>query len=855
MIPLKLDMENFLSYAAPGPLDLTGIEVACLSGANGQGKSALLDAMTWALFGAARGCEGGQNQDRLIRDGSDGARVELTFELGDDVYRVQRSRTRAGKGDLRFAVRSGDGWTSLAGESLRETEAHLASVLRMDYRTFTASAFLLQGRADDFLARMKPEDRKEVFARLLDLGVYERLEDAARARARDAEGRRRELAKRAEDLAPRVTELAEVAEALEAATAAHRDAEACVAEAEGVTEAAAREMAGLERQEALVGRERQALTELGDRVEADRRTLDSQHRELVELDALLARTEEVTEGLREAEELRAAETRAQAAATAAAEIERRRTEAEARIEAEERAIREVIARHLERAQILEREAEELAGDEKTLADVEAKLASLGDLAAAIEQIQAQLTGLREEDARLRQLLVDRERQGTELTEKLDLLAAGGGECPLCGGPLDEAHRAALRRDVGEGVEAVRAEIEAATTEQEAVRKEGRRLAEEEKRLKRSAEEVRALEGQRSALHTRLQRLPDIRSEATQLRKDAKAHERLLADGAVAAEARKVLVELDEEAAGVGYDPQAHARIRQRLEELRPYERLQGRLAEAEQRRTRLLEEHEALRGRAETGAEVLEERRRALVELEASLADADAIRARHQAAAGDLEEARRTADARGREVARLSERRETLAGDVEALDGVRDRERATADEHRRYQRLVQAFGRGGIPDRIIDNALPELTAEANAILGRLSDYEMSLAFALSRPTKAGKVRETFDVLVHHDGGVRDYQMFSGGEAFRVAFAIRMGLSKLLVRRAGARLETLVIDEGFGTQDPEGRERLVEAINLARTEFRKVLIITHLDELKDAFGTQVRVTKDPVEGSRFEIVGN
>jgi exonuclease SbcC len=108
------------------------------------------------------------------------------------------------------------------------------------------------------------------------------------------------------------------------------------------------------------------------------------------------------------------------------------------------------------------------------------------------------------------------------------------------------------------------------------------------------------------------------------------------------------------------------------------------------------------------------------------------------------------------------------------------------------------------------------------------------------------------VLVSYDGGVRDFRMFSGGEAFRIAFAVRLGLSKLLVRRAGARLETLVIDEGFGTQDPTGRERLVEAIEVARREFAKVLVITHLDELKDVFGAQIRVSKDSVEGSRLDI---
>ena len=56
VIPLRLRLKNFMCYRdVPDPLDLTGIHVACICGDNGHGKSALLDAMTWALWGKARG--------------------------------------------------------------------------------------------------------------------------------------------------------------------------------------------------------------------------------------------------------------------------------------------------------------------------------------------------------------------------------------------------------------------------------------------------------------------------------------------------------------------------------------------------------------------------------------------------------------------------------------------------------------------------------------------------------------------------------------------------------------------------------------------------------------------------------
>ena len=70
----------------------------------------------------------------------------------------------------------------------------------------------------------------------------------------------------------------------------------------------------------------------------------------------------------------------------------------------------------------------------------------------------------------------------------------------------------------------------------------------------------------------------------------------------------------------------------------------------------------------------------------------------------------------------------------------------------------------------------------------------------------------------------------------------LALSEILAQRKGARLQTLVIDEGFGSQDTQGRQRLIEAINLVKNDFAKILVITHLDELKDAFPNRIEVEK-------------
>ena len=112
--------------------------------------------------------------------------------------------------------------------------------------------------------------------------------------------------------------------------------------------------------------------------------------------------------------------------------------------------------------------------------------------------------------------------------------------------------------------------------------------------------------------------------------------------------------------------------------------------------------------------------------------------------------------------------------------------------------------------------------------------------------------ETLDIRISDPAGERPYENFSGGEQFRVNFAIRLALSRVLARRAGARLQTLVIDEGFGSQDLNGRQRLVEAINTIQGDFERILVITHVDELRDAFQRRIEVEKGPA-GSIISVI--
>ena len=189
MIPLKLTLQNFLCYRDDVPtLDLTGIRVACLCGGNGHGKSALLDAITWALWGKARG----SSHSDLLHHGRSNMHVDLEFQAADAHYRVIR-RFRSPRGsDLQLQLKGPAGFHPITGNSIRESQSKINRIIGMDYDTFINSAFLIQGRADEFTNKT-PTERKEVLGKILGLERFNDLQRRSRDKASDSARRGDEL--------------------------------------------------------------------------------------------------------------------------------------------------------------------------------------------------------------------------------------------------------------------------------------------------------------------------------------------------------------------------------------------------------------------------------------------------------------------------------------------------------------------------------------------------------------------------------------------------------------------------------------------------------------------------------------
>ena len=259
MIPIQLKLSGFLSYRDPVEVDFNGFSLACISGSNGAGKSSLLDAVTWALFGQAR-----KRDEALINNQSRAAEVVFTFAYETNVYRVIRALARGKTTTLEFQIQQppvGEAqpeWKPLTERTLRDTQARIEQILRLDYDTFINVSFFLQGRADQF-AQQPPTRRKEILGAILGLEAWEIYRERAAERRKGCEreldavdGRLAEIEAELGEEGSRKAALAELEAQLRGMAATRKLQETALADIKQVH-------AALEKQRELAGRLGQSL--------------------------------------------------------------------------------------------------------------------------------------------------------------------------------------------------------------------------------------------------------------------------------------------------------------------------------------------------------------------------------------------------------------------------------------------------------------------------------------------------------------------------------------------------------------------------------------------------------------------
>ena len=855
MIPIKLSLTNFMSYREKvPPLYFEGIHTACISGDNGNGKSSLIDAMTWALWGKARAAS-----DSLVNLAASEMAVEFEFAVGPQTYRILRRYAKPkrpggqGKTVLEFQIAADGAFRAITGNTVSETQQQITDILHMDYNTFVNSALLLQGRADSFTIK-PPVERKQVLADILGLAYYDRLEERAKEQARRQEVEKLRLEGTITDIDREMgqqttceADLEESQKQLEAVTKETAAAESRAGELRWDKD-------GLEAKKAA----RDQVSAQLERMAKDLARWEAQAKEhqsrLEEYGALLARGASIEEGfaryLASREQCREVDARLRQLNS----LNTRRHQLEMAVAQASQSLVQAHAVAESRIAELEDSLTELTPLRQDLAGVRTQLGELGKQLAGLADEKTALQKMRQQASYLESNRATLEREIKDLAEKLDLLAGQEGTaCPLCETELEAA-----------GIEIIRAKYHQEQAEKQAALNDGKaqlqqltaELTQRERDLNQREAKItverNSLQARAGGLEQEVNRVQAAAEGLDGLRDELTATEERLARRDFAPAEQQQLAGLESEIKALAYDGATHDALRQSLEELTPYEAQKQQLDEAgrltDQEKTALARAEEAATElRASRAAEAqrrdyLDEELRRLPQLteefnQAQTAHRDLL-ARQQAAQEAVWNARTKLERLGELAEKKKEAAKMLAH--------------AASEEQIYRDLALAFGKRGVQALLIESALPEIEIEANKLLARMTDNRMHLKIESQRETKAGTVRETLDIKISDEMGTRDYEMYSGGEAFRINFAIRIALSQFLARRAGAPLPTLVIDEGFGTQDNVGIEKIKEAINSIQDDFDKILVITHIEELRDAFPTRINVVKT-ADGSTFEVL--
>jgi exonuclease SbcC len=849
MIPIKLELRNFLAYRDPEPLDLSGLHVACLAGANGAGKSSLLDAITWALWGKARA----HRDDELIHLGQTEMQVSLTFSLDGNLYRVTRYRSSKGTGRslLSLEVKDGEQWLPRNEATIRDTQENINRLLRLDYQTFINSAFLVQGRADEF-TRKTPAERKAILSEILGLDVWEQYEERAKQRLRQIDTERLQVEAEIREID---TELAREAEYRHGLDEAKHELMAII---EQVREAEAR-YNQLEQARLRYDAQRARCADLEQRLlqdEAERLRIAQEQQKLLErragFEEILASRQEIETGYAV---LRAAQQQEQALSACLLE-QNDLLQRQSKLQETISAIRgELVAQ--QRA-LLQQKAEQeriiREGEcDEPLAETQSKLVVLEKRQSERDKWQRELSALNEERAALeatnRRLKIDIERIEAQLAQ---LTQSATPVCPLCGQELSESQRADLLERLEQERDEKRRARQSNYEQVEALRTEIGRLEKEIKAAEIELRNLPPLLDYAARLNERKSRADQARSEWEAVQAQLVELESILSTESYALAERAELAEVQAQMNNLGYDEAAHRAAHTAAQEYEIYETRKRELEQALQASPEIEEALARLDEQVSVWEQRLAEDRKALDQLEVEvkaleeqLVDFEQYRQELEYMRDKEGQARYNVGAAEQRLNALEQRRKRRA-DLIARQNQLGEKRAI------YEELRLAFGKDGIPAMIIEAAIPEIEEEANQLLSYMTDGQMHIRFDTQREKVSGGIKETLDIRIADNLGTRDYETYSGGEAFRINFAIRLALSRLLARRAGAQLRTLVIDEGFGTQDAQGRERLVQAIRAVQDEFDLILAITHIDELKDAFPARIEVTKTP-HGSVIELV--
>lgn len=903
MIPIKLQLKNFLSY---GPqlqeINFGHYPLICLSGKNGHGKSALLDAMTWAIWGHARKTSNTARADQgLLRLGQTEMMVIFEFEYNAHNYRIRREFSYS-HGKAHTALDFGvfditkKAYVPLTDKTIRKTQETIEHTIHLDFESFINSAFLRQGHANEFSQKM-PKERKEILATILGLNRYEQVRKRASEKVRTCTAQHVALSalqeKRVQELehhAIVTTHLAQVTEQLAAIIV---QKEMITIQTHELQQKWQRLIADKKRYE-LLQLQLEHLTQKELEQQEQLRTYRAQwrmaHAKLLQYSTqpdFSHQKEQLVQQIKEHQHL----------------LQKNLELKEQLLHGKEKLQQlrhQLLTQHSQQAQLKQMEVERLLfernNNQEQINQYTAQQATAeqekSQCANTLEHLDKQRivssANIKEGETELKQFEKRKEHyqqfiaQGNWVKKELDGLQQKkllvhneeAPSCPLCEQNLSASRRRFLKNKFAhteqflthrlKRLSSLITKLKAILIEQHSRLQQIKTGTEQTTMMLMQAEQVQKTYQSLTATITKLTSEKNacvqksfelekiITHKQAELVSIQQSFERMLEqDDAYTAQARWIML-TETTMATMYYDPKAHEQANKELQLLEQQEISGKQLLQEQtyqQQRTMHIQQQCML----------LKSIKQEKKELEAALTH-------YLQLLIDESELIHAIKKIEQERSILSKAKEQLLQEKGRLTQQHKQLMALEAEHKQqeamlkqldesiddYHAIAIATGKDGIQALLIEDALPEIEHEANKLLAKLTDNQAHIIIESLRDLKKGGTRETLDIKVSDTMGIRPYELFSGGEAFRIDFALRIAISKLLARRAGASLQTLIIDEGFGSQDEDGLSKIMDAIYKIQDDFAKVIIVSHLMTMKDQFPIHFVINKGP-NGSVVSVV--
>lgn len=984
MIPLKLSLENFLSYKGTSTLDFSSIHTAVITGDNGSGKSSLLDSMTYALFGVARGTSrSGDNSDRLIFSGETFCKVELDFELENDLYKVIRKRDLDKQcSDLDLLTWNETEWKTMSGSTIKQTQDRIMSLLKLNYDLFTSSVMIMQGKADTFTQK-DPSERKELLAEILQLDVYEQMRERAIERKKEISLKLQILKNFIDQNEEKHSLKLSVEEKIKNLNDLVSKKEVNIKDCKEKLSQTFESQISLE----IAFQKKKHLTDLYRRENENIGSLQSDKqtylKQIEEAQKIILMQHEIETGYQRLVTNINKDKKMNEDFEVRTRIEKKISEIKARIAEEEHKLKmfkveyekeesiylkeksnfmditlkiqkfQSEQKELERVKNKKDEIEQAkneiqiqkATNDEKLLDLKNNLATVKEKNSELskkmfyfesiireeQMIEIRLKKIKENKARLEILNDEMNKESikievfksqineakitmVDLEEKLAILTKEESQkrCPLCGTPLTAQRETDLilnykkeldhkkesiqtnEARIKEGETLLESKLEKKRLMEEDIQFEGE-FTEKKANLVNAKSQVRSLneevyshkvvEMQKMAEIQRLEAKKEylksqfatldrqyteyclkISTEANLLRnlgelqaqlgKAIEAEQKLplvtanlmkinrkLETKEYSTDLRQDLEDLEKKLFEIHYDPILHKETKKNIENFQYLEGEKKLLSEKLNEKQLLTAAITKINDKINISSQELIHIQDELKTIAVNEQELELVTDRIKGLNLQIETLQKDRDEILRQHAQASENLANYISLEEEYVEKSKQFKILLSEEQLLSKAAEIYSKNGIQSFIIENSLPEIEGKANEILDTISDGRLQIYFKVQSKTKKGMMRETLDIEISNEGKTRPYELFSGGEKFKVDIAIRIAISYILANQSGVKLSLLMIDEGFGTQDKEGIIRFVECINRIKGDFKKIIVITHLAELRDYFETHIRVIKN------------